>query len=229
MTTAQEVQDQRILKIKTVDDMLDILKSKGRPAAAFQKGQSIHVWNKMARGYSYELAAPMGQEMDPEFQPHLTPAEMLALGVFEGKYMNDELLEFPAEWFLNAIALDKLRPTVADVSINYFKTASRLPLTEWRKKGWAPPLKGKRRHLNSMGRHILSDPKRNPDERGWFQWYCRYWMGRRQPELDAVQIGRWKNFRRHAGQIRANCAKGDLTCRPRQRQALLQWAHNPFI
>jgi hypothetical protein len=223
------MQDGRILKLETTETMLDILKKKGRSLDMFHKGDTVEVWNKMVKGYEYRLEEEPGENLDPDFKPYLNPGEMLAMGIFEGKYMNDELLEFPAEWFLRAIALDKLRPGKPDISANYFQILSRQPLPKWVENGWAPPLRGKKRHHNKMGRDILGDPKKNPDERGWFQWYCRYWMGRRIPDLDKVQIGRWKNFQRHAGQIRANCRPGDQTCRPRQRQALLQWAHNPFI
>jgi len=214
-------QDPRILKIKTTDDMLSILKEKGRTLSSFQKGDTIHVWNKMRKGYSYLLEEAPGQGMDPSFKPWADPGEMLALGVFEGKYLNDSVLEFPAEWFLRAIALDKLRPSDPTEEVNFFHDDSRLPLSEWRRRGWVPGGK--------MKSTLLSNPATNPDERGWFQWYCRYWMGRRIPELDAEQIRRWRAFRRHAGQIKANCRPGDLTCRPRQRQALLQWAWNPFL
>ena len=207
----------------SVDDLLKILKQKGKPLSSFHKGDLIHVDNKMKKGYSYTLSEEPGTHFAEEFKPVLDPGEMLALGVFEGRYLNDCLLEFPAEWFLRAAALEKLRPGGGDDSVNYFAVHSRLPLSEWEKKGWVPGSHTSSQHPE------LSDAKINPDERGWFQWYCRYWMGRRLPVLDAVQIKRWKAFRRHAGAIAANCRPKDLTCRPRQRQALLHWAYNPFI
>lgn len=164
--------------------------------------KSVLVNDKMQDGYRYELVEPIGKGFDAGFEPYFTPAEMLELGVFEGKYLNDSRREFPADWFENA----KLSET-ADPSLNRFGLKSRQPLSVWRQKGW-----------------IFG-----PDPRGWFQWYCRYYMGRRLFEIDAIQIKRWRAFRRHAGQIRANCDPGDVYCRPRQRQGLLQWSHDPFI
>ena len=213
--------DKRILKINTVEDMKKILESKGRPITSFKAGDTIYAWNKMRKSYSYTLSVDPGTNL--AFKPYASPDLMLAMGVFEGKYMNDCLLEFPAEWFWNAIMLDKLRPGKPDVSVNALGVDSRQPLSVWVKSGWVP---GGHKH----GMHPeLSDPKVNPDERGWFQWYCRYWMGRRLPVLDKIQISRWSAFSRHAGQIKANCPAGDLQCRPRQRQGLFQWAHNPFL
>ena len=213
--------DPRILKIKTIEDMKTILQSKGKPLESFKAGDTIHVWNKMKKGYSYTLAVDPGTEM--AFKPYASPGEMLAMGAFEGKYLNDCLLEFPAEWFWNAIMLDKLRPGEPDVSVNLLGVDSRQPLSFWVKSGWVPGSGKKGMHPE------LSDTKINPDERGWFQWYCRYWMGRRLPVLDKIQISRWSAFTRHAGQIKANCHVGDLECRPRQRQGLFQWSHNPFL
>lgn len=165
-------------------------------------GDVITVEDRMQHGYSYVLSAPVGRGFAAGFTPAFSPAEMLALGVFEGKYLNDCRAEFPASWFRRARLGE-----VADPARNCFGVKSRQPLSVWREKGW-----------------IIG-----PDPRGWFQWYCRYYLGRRLPEVDARQISRWKGFARHAGQIRANCAPHELTCRPRQRQALLQWAHDPFI
>lgn len=166
------------------------------------EGQRIHVCDKMQTDYSYERVAPVGEDFAPDFKPFFTPAQMLGLGVFEGKYLNDCREEFPETWFDGA----KLSDT-PDESLNLFGVKSRQPLSVWKQKGWIY----------------------GPDPRGWFQWYCRYYMGRRLPQIDSIQIGRWKGFARHAGQIRANCYPGDVFCRPRQRQALLQWSYDPYI
>ena len=154
----------------------------------------------MQQDYRYTRSAPMGEDFDPEFRPELTPAEMLELGVFCGKYMTDCREEFPADWFDNA----KLATGRADSSLNYFGVRASVPLSVWIEKGWIHP----------------------DDPRGWFQWYCRYYSGRRMPDEDRRQIGRWRAFRRHAAQVTKNCEPGDPHCRPRQRQALLQWAYD---
>ena len=154
----------------------------------------------MQRNYRYELVAREGRDFDPEFTPQLTPKEMLELGIFGGKYMTDCVKEFPAAWFARA----KLSPRARDPKLNYFGVDASQPLSEWRRKGW-----------------IHED-----DPRGWFQWYCRYYLGRRLPDEDRRQIKRWKAMRRHVSQVRRHCDPGNGACRPRQRQALLQWAYD---
>lgn len=196
---------------------------KGRSLNDFRRGDRIR-----AGRYSYVLAADPGALPD-DFRPDLTPGEMLALGVFEGKYLNDSVGEFPMEWFVTALHMGTLSPEGPDpAGCNYFGVKSRQPLSIWQENGWAPS-QARQGRTDDRYRGALGDPARNPDDRGWFQWYCRYWMGRRLPEIDTIQIKRWRAFRRHAGAIRANCRPGDLTCRPRERQALLQWAYDPFI
>jgi len=204
-----------------------------KPLSFFRKGVTVKGAPRMSLvpHYSYVLEADPGTGGSPTFRPYFTPGEMLALGVFEGKYLNDCTSEFPREWYLFANALGTLSPNHATVECNYFKVGSRQPLRVWKENGWVPSRGGPKGSTSSHGhgRAILADPKENPDERGWFQWYCRYWLGRRIPALDAIQIGRWRSFVRHAGAIKARCARGDVSCSPKERQALLQWAHNPFI
>ena len=213
---------------RTLDELRSNLRLHGRPLAEFKRGDRVRGASAMAlrRGYSYVLAAAPG-DLPPEFRPDVSPAEMLMLGVFEGKYLNDCTAEFPAEWFLGALMTGRLSPEGVDpVRCNMFGIKSRSPLEAWRAAGWAP---SQRPPAEDNYHGMLSHTESNPDERGWFQWYCRYWMGRRIPALDDIQIRRWRAFRRHAGAIRANCRRGDLDCRPRERQALIQWAYNPFI
>ena len=198
----------------------------GKPLLAFKKGTDVHGSPTMRIGppYSYVLEADPGTDFDPRFTPYCTPGEMLALGVFEGKYLNDCTSEFPREWFLYADALGTLSPGSPNIACNCFKVKSRQPLSVWRENGWVTG-----RAKKATGARSILASSENPDERGWFQWYCRYWLGRRIPALDAVQIGRWRSFVRHAGAVKARCDAGDLSCSPKERQALLQWAHNPFL
>jgi len=210
--------------MSTPEQMLEILKKKGKSFSTFHKGTVIHVNDKMQKNYSYTLEEEPGQNL--AFKPYATPEEMLCMGVFEGKYMNDCLEEYPMEWFIRAISLGKLSPQGADPSVNAFGIKSRQNLSVWRENNWVPS----NNKTKKKGKYdILSNSDINKDNRGWFEWFCRYFMGRRIPELDKVQIARWKAISRHTAQIKKNCKPGDLSCRPRQRQLAIQWSHNPFI
>lgn len=162
--------------------------------------KKVVVNDKMQTNYQYFLTERIGKNFSPDFKPELSPKEMLELGVFGGKYMTDCQAEFPKSWFDKA----KLSPIKADKNLNYFKVKASQPLSVWQAKGWIHP----------------SDP------RGWFQWYCRYFMGRRMEEEDMRQIRRWRQMKRHIIQIKRNCRAGDINCRPKQRQALLHWAYD---
>jgi len=160
----------------------------------------VVVNDRMQKNYRYVLTQAMGRNFDPAFRPELTPKQMLRLGIFCGKYMTDSRREFPKHWFAGA----RLSPGHRDCALNCFGVDASQKLSVWRAKGWIHP----------------------DDPRGWFQWYCRYYMGRRMPEEDARQIKRWKAMRRHIRQLERHCAPGDLSCRRRQRQALLHWAYD---
>ena len=136
------------------------------------------------------------------FKPQLSPQKMLKMGVFGGSYFGGKIKEYPKSWFKNV----KLSKTF-DVNLNRFKVESGLSREHWIKKGWI----------------FKEDPL------GWFQWYCRFKMGRRIHHIDEIQIKRWKNFTRHVKAIKKNCEERDLSCRRRQRQAILQWAYDPLI
>lgn len=162
--------------------------------------RTVTVNTRMQREYTYICTEPIGKHFDPLFLPELTPSEMLALGVFGGKYLSDEPAEFPKSWWTDAkLSTDG----VPHKELNYFGVLASQSLSAWRAKGW-----------------IHKD-----DPRGWFEWYCRYYMGRRH-EDDAHQIKRWRAMRRHIAQLVKHCDAHDPHCRPRQRQALLQWAYD---
>ena len=161
--------------------------------------KKVVINDKMQTGY-YFLTEKMGQNFDPRFKPELSPKKMLMMGVFGGRYMRDCQAEFPVDWFQKAkFAKDK-----KDIQLNFFKVDASLSLSEWEKKGWIHPA----------------------DPRGWFQWYSRYFYGRRIPEEDERQIKRWCGMKRHVSALINSCPPMKLDCRKRQRQALLHWAYD---
>lgn len=166
---------------------------------ATMKPVEVIVCDRMQAHYRYVLVEPIGERFREDFDPELTPAEMLGMGVFGGRYMTDCRDEFPADWFGHA----KLSSGRRNAKLNFFGVNASRPLSYWQEKDWIHP----------------------DDPRGWFQWYCRYYMGRRHSDDDR-QIRRWKNMTRHIGQLVKHCARGDFSCRPRQRQALLHWAYD---
>ena len=165
-----------------------------------EKYKKVHVHNDLQNNYSYVLTAPLGKNFDPAFKPDLTPKEMLRLGVFGGLYHTYMKDEYPKDWF---VGVSLSQSGKKEKELNFFGVSASQPLSVWQQKGWIYP----------------------DDPHGWFEWYCRYYLGRRS-EDDARQIKRWKAMARHATQVRNNCRRGDLHCRPRQRQALLHWAYD---
>jgi hypothetical protein len=159
----------------------------------------VIVNDRMQHRYVYSRTEPIGRNFAPGFRPQLTPKQMLELGVFGGKYMTDCRREFPASWFARA----KLCAERHDARLNCYGFNASLSLGTWRRKGWI----------------------RAHDPRGWFQWYCRYFMGRRTAD-DRRQIRRWRAMARHVAAVRQHCQKGDHACRRKQRQALLHWAYD---
>lgn len=169
------------------------------PAGADAITRKVVVNDRMQQGYAYYITEPAGRNFAPAFKPELTPRQMLSLGVFGGRYMTDCRNEFPASWFARA----RLCSSRRDPRLNYFGVNASQSLAAWRRQGWIHP----------------------QDPRGWFQWYCRYYLGRRTRD-DARQIRRWRAIARHVAAIRRNCEKGDLECRRKQRQAVLHWAYD---
>ena len=159
----------------------------------------VVVNDRMQSAYVYFRTEPPGRNFSPGFAPELTPKQMLCLGVFGGKYMTDCRGEFPASWFSHA----KLCTDRHDARLNCFGVNASQSLAAWRRHGWIRP----------------------QDPRGWFQWYCRYYMGRRTAD-DARQIRRWRAIRRHVSAIQKNCEPGDRECRRKQRQAAMHWAYD---
>jgi hypothetical protein len=143
----------------------------------------------------------------------LTPKEMLHRGVFGGTYFSCLIdpKEFPEDWFQG---LDKsyYRSERYLPEVNYFAVKSGQSQKEWEAKGWM----------------------HKDDPRGWFEWYCKYYLCRRH-EDDERQIKRWLAFCGPRGRWRniiyskvhsVGCGlelSGDIS--RKIQQSLLHWSY----
>ncbi|CAK0783705.1 hypothetical protein CVIRNUC_006904 [Coccomyxa viridis] len=162
----------------------------------------------------------------PKFRPTLRPKDVIQAGSLGGIYFNPkggrpgilspkgvdiDHKEFPADWF------EGLRPEQYigrryNVELNKYKVKAGQNQAQWEEKGWIKP---------------------EYDPRGWFHWYCRFYMGRRIDD-DARQIGRWMGVAGEKGRwkrslvnkvVAANKTWDDPSVSPVVRQSLLHWAY----
>ena len=133
-----------------------------------------------------------------DFRPNLTPAEVLNLGSFGGTYFrkiyssiteknytaSEAIAEYPSSWFENMSEKDiktKVTSSTYNKSINTYDIKCGQSLDAWESSGWIT----------------------EADPYGWFQWYCRFYLGRRCSD-DERQIARGKGVFSNKGRWRNN-------------------------
>jgi hypothetical protein len=126
-------------------------------------------------------------------------------------YRSEDVLADTVEpsWIAGLDAKKVLTRPVYDAKLNKYKVKCGGSLGMWESSGW------------------ISDA----DPYGWFQWYCRFFRGRRCDD-DARQISRWNKSAGTKGRFRSQlankCLKAevdatDISISPVIRQTLLHW------
>ena len=140
-------------------------------------------WETTASPPTRDQQSTFHFEDQPSFTPNKSPEEMLREGSFGGSYFRplrsrrldttivDDYKELPSSWYSGLEVSKFLTSSTYDAEINKYKVSSGQSIEEWEAAGW----------IN----HTY-------DVRGWFQWYCRFYMGRRCAD-DERQISRWRN------------------------------------
>jgi hypothetical protein len=131
------------------------------------------------------------------FTPNLSPADIIRQGAFGGTYfrpyyskvlgitIEDDWKDLPSEWTEGIDVEEFMTSTTYNPEVNKFKVKCGQSIEEWEAAGWI-------RHEH--------------DVRGWFQWYCRFFQGRRC-EDDERQIGRWSRCVGERGRFRMGLLK----------------------
>eukprot|EP00090_Calanus_glacialis_P019018 TRINITY_DN29344_c0_g1_i1.p1 TRINITY_DN29344_c0_g1~~TRINITY_DN29344_c0_g1_i1.p1 ORF type:complete len:302 (+),score=90.68 TRINITY_DN29344_c0_g1_i1:38-943(+) len=181
----------------------------------------------------FEITAPLPTQNSknqlifpdhPEFKPNLTPKEVLQKGSFGGnyfrpiyssvtkqKYGKEVWQELPKDWLEGLDIKNQVSSSFYDNSRNKYKVKCGASLEEWENSGWMD----------------------KQDPYGWFQWFCRFYQGRRT-EDDERQIGRWARCAGETGRwknnliskiVKAGCAWDNYAVSPVVRQTLQHWAY----
>lgn len=171
------------------------------PRAAHPDLDSIRAgwtsWKPVAPPPTRDTFGTYHFDSDPDFTPNKSPADIIREGCFGGSYwrplysktlgttVEDDWRELPAEW-TQGLDIDKyLISPDYDPEINKHGVACGQSIEQWEENGWIA---------------------HEYDVRGWFQWYCRFWMGRRC-EDDERQISRWRKCVGETGRWRRTLLK----------------------
>lgn len=158
-----------------------------------------------------------------EFKPNLTPKEVIQAGSFGGTYFRtilsgitgkkyvDAWKEFPSDWFEGLDIKKNVASQIIDASVNKYKVKAGGNLDMWESSGWITEI----------------------DPYGWFQWYCRFYLGRRTSD-DLRQIKRWLSSCGANGRFRttlirkiinAKVSYNDFNIGAVVRQGMLHWGY----
>ena len=164
-----------------------------------------------------------------DFKPNLSPHDVLRKGSFGGTYfrniysqvvgkkLENQHLEYPKAWFKDLDITNMITSIKYEPKINTYKVKCGQSLTDWEDSGWIS----------------------NLDPFGWFQWYCRFYLGRRHSIEDERQIKRWRNITGEKGRHRntlitliyrerqknKDISIHDITISPARRQTLQHWGY----
>jgi hypothetical protein len=161
----------------------------------------------------------------PEFKPNLTPKQVLRMGSFGGTYYRDIhssvtgknykgktlIKKLPDDWFKGLNIDTKITSSKYDKKINKYGVKCGSSLEAWESSNWI----------------MAQDPY------GWFQWYCRFYTGRRTKD-DRRQIDRWLKLTGPKGRfrrtlmnkiIKAGASFNDESISPVIRQTLQHWGY----
>lgn len=159
------------------------------PASTTQASQNLEStmsgwtsWESQAKEPVCDATGNFCFESHPDFHPNKSPEQIIREGSFGGTYwrplfskrlgiiVRDDWKELPASWTHGLNVDEYLTSDTYNPEINKYGVACGQSIEEWEAAGWIA---------------------HEYDVRGWFQWYCRYWMGRRCLD-DERQISRWK-------------------------------------